>query len=512
MTLRLNGIGKTFNGIPAAVRVNLELRGGESHALLGENGAGKSTLIKVMAGVHKPTTGTITLDGETVEFDGPLSAVERGVSVVHQERNIVPDFSVAENVFLNRLPKKRGFVDYKALNENARHWLGLVGLDLDVRREASELSPGQGQLLEIARALSRQSGILLLDEPTASIGEDEVNRLFELLQSLKESGKALLFVSHKLEEVYRFCNRVTVIRDGHVVIEGAELSTVNQGALIEAMVGRKFVSSEFPPRHLKGDTALELRDLGTTFGHRNANLSVSCGEIVGLYGLVGAGRTELARSVVGLEKVTGGQVLINGHKVEIKSPAQALKRYGIGYVSEDRKGEGLIVSDTIERNASMAIWDKVAGPLGLVSTRRTRPAIAPTLDRLGVKMASLTQPVSDLSGGNQQKVSVAKWIAADAHILIFDEPTVGIDVGAKDEMHMLLWGLADSGKTIFMISSDLREVVQLSDRILVMAGGELCADIINNHSYDDTSQRIMNIIVNHNRQDPSEPSVDGPFA
>jgi len=501
MTLLLNGIGKTFSGVPVLVDVNLELKPGEVHALVGENGAGKTTLINIMTGVHHPTSGTVTLDGKSIKLDGPLDAIEKGISVVPQERNIVVDLSIAENVFLNRLPRKHGFVDYEKLNDDARYWLSVVGLNLDVRNDASTLSPGQGQLLEIARAVSQKCRFLLLDEPTASIGEDEANRLFDRLKSLKESGKALLFVSHKLEEVYRLCDRVTVIRDGRVVIEGVDLSAIGKDVLVKAMVGREFVRSVFSERGTLGAKALELRDVNTPFGHTNVNLVISRGEIVGLYGLLGAGRTELARSIMGFDKITSGEIVIDGKPAKIKNPAEALKRYGLAYVSEDRKGEGLIMSDTVERNASMAIWDRLAGHLGLMSSRRIWPAIQVPLKRLGVKMTSATQVISDLSGGNQQKVSVAKWIAADAEILIFDEPTVGIDVAAKDEMHRALWDLAGNGKAILMISSDLREVVQLSDRVLVMVEGQMCADLANSHSYDGMSHQIVRVIVDQGKNE-----------
>jgi len=495
MTLRLQEIGKSFNSIPAIVNVTIELKPGEAHALLGENGAGKSTLIKIMSGLHQPSSGIMAFDGKPVAFDTPADAVRCGISIVPQERNIVPEQSIAENVFVGRLPRRAGFVNYRRLNADAEQWLSMVGLHLDVRQDASVLSPGQGQLLEIARALSLESRILLLDEPTASIGEEEVNRLFELLSTLKAQGRALLFVSHKLDEVYRICDRISVIRDGHSVIEGVELSAVDRPTLIKAMVGRQFVESSFAERPASGAVALELRDVSTRFGHKAVNLSLRRGEIVGLYGLVGAGRTELARSIVGLDRITGGTVLVNGHAARIPDPAVALRKYHLGYVSEDRKGEGLIVSDTIGRNASMTIWTSLAKPLGFLSGTRTWPAVLPSVERLKVRMTSPDQVISELSGGNQQKISVAKWLAAEADILLFDEPTVGIDVGAKDHMHRLIWDLAASGKTVLIISSDLREVVQLADRVLVMAHNRICADLPNNGQYEGMSRQIMRVVV-----------------
>lgn len=502
MSLRLAGVGKTFNGIPALARVDMVLRPGETHALLGENGAGKSTLIKIISGVHQPTSGQVLIDDQRVDIPDPLAGVELGVSVVHQERQLVAELSLAENILLNRLPRRRGRVDYRTLHAEAERWLSLVGLDLDVRRPAGSLSPGQGQLLEVARALSRDSRFLLLDEPTASIGKDEADRLFGLVRNLRDQGKAILFVSHKLDEVYDLCDRITVIRDGHDVVEGAALSEVSQPQLVEAMVGREFNRVVLPQRAAAGGVALELRDVRTRAGHENVNLTLRRGEIVGLYGLVGAGRTELARCIVGLDRVSGGTVLVDGEAAVIKNPAQALKRFGLGYVSEDRKGEGLILSESIERNASMSIWDRLATPFGYLSTRRIRPAVDEPLQRLRVKMSSPTQKVSDLSGGNQQKISASKWIAADADILIFDEPTVGVDIGAKDEVHRLVWELAGEGKAILLISSDLGEIAQLSDRVLVMVANEIADDLPNSHSYDDMSRRVMHVIVSHRKGHP----------
>ncbi len=499
MTLQLKGIGKVYAGTTALARVDLELAPGEIHALLGENGAGKSTLIKVMSGVHAPSSGSVLVDGEEVTFSAPVDAVRRGVGVVYQERQLVPDLLIAENMFLNRLPRKGWRVDHRRLLCDAERWLELVGLDLSPTRLAGTLSPGQGQLLEIARALSLESRFLLLDEPTASIGGKEAERLFDLLRVLQDQGKAVLFVSHKLDEVYSLCDRVTVIRDGHDVIDGAPLAGIGQTELVEAMVGREFVRVSFPPRAAPGEVALELRDVSTAHGHEHTDLVLRRGEIVGMYGLVGAGRTELARSIVGLEKVTGGSVLVGGSPATVKNPAQALRRHRIGYVSEDRKGEGLILSESIERNAGMAVWDRSASRFGYLSNSRVRPAVEGPLRQLRVKMDSLTQPVSDLSGGNQQKVSASKWIAAGADILLFDEPTVGVDIGAKDEMHQLIWELAGAGKAVLMISSDLREIAQLSDRVLVMAGGQLRADLANSHSYDDMSRQVMQVVVSVHR-------------
>ena len=506
MTIRLERIGKSFNGVTALEEVSLEIRPGEALALLGENGAGKSTLIKILSGVHRASEGRMLVNEKSVAPVTPHEAVELGIGVVHQERNLVPELSVAENVFIGRLPRRGPFVNRKLLEREAQRWLDLVGFDVDPSIPAGSLSPGQGQLLEIARALSLESRYLLLDEPTASIGEGEAQNLFAVLRRLREAGQGLLFVSHKLDEVYELCDRITVIRDGCDVIDGAPLSEVSRQQLVEAMVGREFVHVDLPPRSPGERVALELRGLSTVHGHREVDLRAHEGEIVALYGLVGAGRSELARAIVGLDRVLDGDVLVDGAPARVRTPASAIGRYGIGYVSEDRKGEGLILADSIRSNASMAIWDRCAGWLGYLSAGRTWPKVEGPLGRLSVKMHSPRQNVGELSGGNQQKVSAAKWLAADAGILIFDEPSVGIDVGAKDEMHHLLWQLAMEGKTVIMISSDLREVVQLADRVLVMGANRILVELRNTHFYEEMSRRIMDAIVRSD-EDPAAPPV-----
>lgn len=499
MTLKLEGIDKRFQGVHALNAVELELVPGEIHALLGENGAGKSTLIKIVTGVYQPDAGHMLLDGDPLRVTNPGEAARHGIGVVHQERNLVAKFSVAENVLLHDLPRRHGFVDYGRLYREAGHWLDRVGLSVDPRRDAGELSPGQGQLLDIAKALSLDARILLLDEPTASIGEDETERLFRLLRQLRDDGVALLFVSHKLNEVEALCDRVTVIRDGQNILTGARLSDTTYDRLVEAMVGREFVRVELPERPAPAGAthppALELKGVSTSYGHRGIDLAVRSGEIVGLYGLVGAGRTELARSVVGLGRVTGGKVLVDGRPARIRNPHDARRRYRIGYVSEDRKGEGLVLTQSVQRNIGITVWDRLSGPLGWLTDARVRSAVSEPIRRLAVRATSLDQPVSDLSGGNQQKVSAGKWLAADADVLLFDEPTVGVDVGAKEEVHRLIWDLAAAGKAILLISSDLREIIQLSDRILVMTAFGLRADLENTKSYDEMSQTVIRAIV-----------------
>jgi len=493
----MGDVWKNFGGIVALSGAELTLQAGEIHALIGENGAGKSTMINIATGVQQPDRGTLTLKGEQVEFLRPKAAVEHGVSVVHQERNLVAKFSVAENLFLGRLPLTGGFVNYRRMVAEARPWLEQVGLEIDPLTEAGRLSPGQAQLMEIAKALAQDCQVLLLDEPTSSITEGEFAHLFDILRNLRAQGASIVFVSHKLEEVYALCDRVTVLRDGRNVVTGQPLAEVSQGEIIHAMVGRNIevlTGSARQSSHV-GGPRLGLANVSTEFGHVGLNLSVHAGEIVGLYGLVGAGRTELARSLVGLAKITGGEVRIDSQPVKIRNPFDALRNHRLGYVSEDRKGEGLILQHSISRNVSITVWQRVEGLIGWLTEPRARRLVREPLSRLNVKMDRLSQPVASLSGGNQQKVSAAKWIAAEAEVLIFDEPTVGIDVAAKDAMHRLLRELAEQGKAVLLISSDLREVIQLADRILIMGGFRLLGELENSGDYEAVSGEVMRTIT-----------------
>ena len=513
-TFALEDVWKSFGGVAALSGASLRLRPREIHALIGENGAGKSTLINIATGVHRPDRGRILNDGHEVHFATPGAAADHGVSVVHQERNLVRKFSLAENLLLGRQPLTGGFVSYRRMAAEARPWLDRVGLHVDPLAEASRLSPGQAQLLEIAKALSRRCEVLLLDEPTSSITDSEFEHLMAILTELCNAGTSIVFVSHKLEEVYSLCSRVTVLRDGRNVLDGAPLATVSKAEIVRAMVGRhiELFASGGPRNRRPGPPRLELRNVSTEYGHRGLDLTVRRGEILGLYGLVGAGRTELARCIVGLAKVTGGEIVVNGNRARIKNPYDALRHYGIGYVSEDRKDEGLILSHSISRNVGITVWQRIERRMGWISEKRARPLVAPPLQHLNVKMQRLSQPAGSLSGGNQQKVSAAKWLAAEAELLIFDEPTVGIDVAAKDAMHRLIVELAEHGMAILLISSDLREVVQLADRILVMGDFRLLAEIDNSGEYAPTSERVMRAITQASREAEASAGSDASLA
>ncbi len=494
--LEMRGISKAFPGVQALDVVALTLREGQVLALLGENGAGKSTVIKILTGLYQADQGEIYLRGERVEFPTPHSAIAAGIAHVPQERNLVPDFSVGENIMLESLPRThRGLVDYPAVHHEAQQWLDLLKAPIDSHTPVAHLSVAHRQLVEIARAISRQGRILVLDEPTASLTPHETDVLFEILRRLRDQGVGIIFVSHKLEEVFELCDSINVLRDGLNAGPQARVEDMDRDKLITLMVGRAPVKQELPKRDTEpGGPALELRNLSTAAGDIDVSFTVHRGEIVGLYGLVGAGRSELARAVIGIEPITAGQILVDGKPARIKSAKEALDRYRIGYVSENRKEEGLIQIHSLLSNVSITIWRKLQNISGFINGRKERAAVRPFIDKLDIKAPSLSTPIASLSGGNQQKASVAKWLAAGVEVLIVDEPTVGIDVRTKANIHELIWDLASQGLGIILISSDMPEIVRLADRILVMRSGRIRGEIDNDHDYTNTSERILGLI------------------
>ena len=492
--LEVEGASKSFPGVRALDRVDLALRPGSIHALLGENGAGKSTLIKILTGVHRPDEGRVTLGGEPLDLASPREAIARGIGAVHQERNLIPRFSVAENVLLERPPARAGLIDRAAMDAEARRLIAPLGLDLDPRTPVRSLSVAQMQLIEIAKALSLKARVLVLDEPTASITPHETRTLFRLLRGLRDEGAALLFVSHKLEEVFELCDTVTVLRDGRVACASRPIGELDRAEVVRLMIGREERIVAGSLRRPTGTPALELRGVATDLGHRDVDLSVRPGEIVGLYGLVGAGRTELARAIVGAASVTAGEVLVNGKPARIAGVADALARHRIGYVSEDRKGEGLVLMHSVRRNTAITVWRRLARVLGWLPDGAEREAVTPFVERLQVRTPSLEQPVGLLSGGNQQKVSVAKWLAADVRVLIVDEPTVGIDIQTKGYLHELIHELAAAGKAVLLISSDMPEMVALADRIVVMGGSRMLGEVENDRDTAAMGEAILSLI------------------
>ena len=494
--LLINKVSKEFPGVLALNEVNLNLTGGTVHALLGENGAGKSTLIKIITGVYVADSGSMKVNGQEKSFNNPIESTEAGIAVVHQERNLIPEFSVEENITLHNPPLKFGIIDRAERTRLAKQALQTLGFEIDLNERVKNLSVAQMQLVEIAKALVTNAKIILLDEPTASITGSETKKLFDVVRKLKDQGTAVLFVSHKLEEVYEICDTVTVLRDGVSVLESKSLSEFKQGEIVDLMVGRHLAERKNVIRKIDRSKkpVIELKNLSTALGHRNINLSLYPGEVLGMYGLVGAGRSELARSILGLHAVTNGQILLNGAEVKIKNFRDALHKFRIGYVTENRKEEGLFLDFPVRKNISVTILSKILQKLSVINPKKEDDVASKYVDRLGIKVVDNNQLALTLSGGNQQKVSVSKWLAAETKILVIDEPTVGVDVRTKASFHELITQLADEGLSIILISSDLAEMVAVADRILVMRRYELVGDLDNSKDYQSMSRSIMNSI------------------
>lgn len=441
------------------------------HAMLGENGAGKSTLIKAVCGVHRLDAGSMMIDGQVHQPGSFHDALEEGIALVSQEIQVVPAASVAENIMLDKLHRFRRWwgLDWSALNQEAARHAERVGLRVDLTAPVREMSAAQKQLIQIAKALSRDARILFLDEPTSSITEHEARTLFRLLRDLKDSGVLILIVSHKLEEVFEIADRIHVLRDGEMVAT-LNTSETNETEVIEAMIGRGCRDVDMGVLSFdRGVPALEVRNLYHDGMAHDVSLHVHRGEILGLYGLVGAGRTELARLIIGAVRPESGEILVNGEVARISSVRDAQKKNRIGYITENRKEEGLFLDFSVRHNATVASWEKMlTGPLRTIDPRAEETATEHMISRLSVRTAGPEQVISNLSGGNQQKVCIGRWLLAEMDILIIDEPTVGIDIGAKEYIHDLIWDLAEKeNKAIILISSDMPEIVKLARRIMV---------------------------------------------
>ncbi len=506
--LDISGVSKAFPGVQALDNVSMDLRPGEIHALIGENGAGKSTLIKIITGVERPDGGVVRLHDEATHFTSPRDAMAAGIGAVHQERNLITRFTVGENIMLERPPARMGLVDFDRVHTEARRWLDLLDLPIDPRTPVSALSVAQMQIVEIAKALSLQSKILLMDEPTASITAHETDVLFALLRRLRDDGVTIVFVSHKLEEVMDLCERVTVLRDGRNACPPTPLADLSRGDLVRLMIGRDEQIAVLGDKTVHADApALQLADVSTGLGHAGIDLKLHKGEIVGLYGLVGSGRSELAKAILGAVPITAGTVSVKGKVVSIANATEALQRHRIGYVSEDRKQEGLILIHSIARNIGITIWTRLAGLFGLLTDRKESRAVAPFVSKLDIRTPSIDQIAGNLSGGNQQKVSVAKWLAAEVETLIVDEPTVGVDIRTKAYLHELIWKLAADGTAVLLISSDMPEMIELADRILVMGDFRIVGELDNSRDYDSISHRIM-AIIHEDEPDAEAPAPD----
>jgi rhamnose transport system ATP-binding protein len=472
--LALDGIRKGFPGVQALKGVQFEVQAGEVHALLGENGAGKSTLIKIVSGVYQPDEGTLSLDGRPVRFSSPLEAQRAGIATIYQELLLFPELTVAENIFMGHAPRGRLGIDWGAMREQARELLASLDIhDLDPGQVVGTLSVGNRQRVEIAKALSHKARILIMDEPTAALTEHDVERLFAIVRLLRERGVGIVYISHRLEEVFILADRVTVFRDGEYVATKPVAETSHDD-LIQMMVGRR-IEALFPKLPARiGAPVLELKDVVRRPLTNGISLTLRAGEILGLAGLVGSGRSELAQVIFGITPADSGEIRLESRPVSIGSPIEA-KRLGIAYVPEDRGTQGLVRAMALRENVSLAVLEKLLrGPF------IDRPAEArlaeESVRKFNIRASGIGQIVNKLSGGNQQKVVLGKWLASQPKVLILDEPTRGIDVGAKAEIHRLMSELAQQGLAILMISSELTEILGMSDRILVMREGRLVGE------------------------------------
>lgn len=491
--MSMKAVTKQFSGVKVLQDVNIELYKGEVHALMGENGAGKSTLMKIMAGVYQPDGGTIVYKGQEVHWNNPMEARNKGISVIHQEISLSPNLSIGENIMMGTSFKKNrfGLIKWNEIYEKAGQVLKSIGSSLDPQADVATLSVAQQQMVEIARALSLNSEILIMDEPTASLTDKEIVKLFGIIEELKRKGVAIVYISHRMDEIFKISDRFTVLRDGHWVTSGP-ISDTNPKNLVRLMVGRElnelFVrdksKSMVSPKERK--PVLELKGVSDKKFVKDISLKLYPGEIVGLAGLVGAGRTELVRTIFGLSELSNGQILMDGKQVHIKSPIEAMK-LGIAHVPESRKEQGLLPNLSVKENILMAQLPSYR-KFKILQYKKMSQDADRYIAELGVKTASKEQNIMGLSGGNQQKVVIAKWLSISPRVLLLDEPTRGVDIGAKTEIHKIISILADQGLAVLMISSELPEVLGVSDRILVMHEGKLRAELSRDEA---TQEKIM---------------------
>jgi ABC-type sugar transport system ATPase subunit len=481
-------ITKRFPGVVALADVSFSIASGTCHALCGENGAGKSTLGKLLGGIYQPDEGRVSLDGRPQRFASPAEALAAGVAIVHQELAFCDNLTVAENLCLGEMPSRAGLLSRHEMRRRAAERLRAIDAPVHVDDRVGALSVGQQQMLQIAAAIGRGARVIVFDEPTSSLSQPEADRLYELIGRLRTQGVTCIYVSHRLEEIFRLCESVTVLRDGHHV-QTRPIAGLDQHGLVELMIGRRL--AEYFPRHVgaaAGDEVLRVEHLSSPAGFTDVSFSVRAGEVVGLAGLVGAGRSETARAIFGLDDQATGRVVVRGRPVSSRT-ADAIAA-GIGLVPEDRKRQGLVLSMDVLNNGSLSILSRLAS-FGFITRGKERRTVAPFFDRLRVRTASLATPVAALSGGNQQKVVLTKWLAAHCPVLIIDEPTRGVDVGAKAEIHALIDELATAGTAVLLISSEMPEVLHLSTRILVFREGRLVGEVARAEATQEGLLRLM---------------------
>jgi ribose transport system ATP-binding protein len=504
--LTMQSITKDYPGVRALDHVDFEVAQAEVHALVGENGAGKSTLMKILSGAERADEGMILLEGQPLDIHSPHDAMAAGIATIYQEFNLVPYLSVAENIFLGREPTRfAGFIDWGKMRADAEAVLARIGADIAPTAQVQSLSVARQQMVEIAKAISMDSRIIVMDEPSAALSETELNILFEQVRALREQGVSVIYISHRLQEIFEVADRVTVLRDGRLV-GTRPVSDVDTAEVVRMMVGRTLDADVGGAGAATEEVALRVEGLCRKGVLKDITLALHKGEILGISGLVGAGRTELARAIFGADPRDAGRIFMDGEEVSIRSPVDAI-RHGIGLVTEDRKLQGLVLGMAVKDNITLASLEDVS-TVGFVRRRDEAAAAAALAERLAIRTPSLTQLVRNLSGGNQQKVVLAKWLFTRSRVLIFDEPTRGIDVGSKAEIHELMRDLARSGVGIIMISSELPEILKMSDRILVMHEGRIAGEL---RREDATQEAIMLLATGGAPSAGGEPpAADGP--
>lgn len=488
LALRLTNVSKSFPGVQALSDVTFDVRAGEVHCLIGENGAGKSTLIKILAGVQRSDGGTIELFGDKVDFSSPIESLNSGIGVVYQELSNFKSLDVAHNIFPNRIHARHGVIDRNQLHAEARKRLDALGLkDVDTQSPMEDISLGQQQMVEIARLVGDNARIMILDEPTSALTEAESEVLFELIEQMKQRGITVIYISHRLDEVLRLSDSITILKDGTHVTTFTNGPEVTKDDLVRGMVGREVVTDYRVLDQILGETALELRNLSSEGAVSDVSFELKRGEVLGIAGLEGSGRTAVLESVFGLREVTSGQILLNSSPVEIKNPIEAKKK-GLAYITKDRRNLGLFLGLPVQTNIIAASQEKgVKG--GLINKNLVASAAEYYVDAMSIKCSSLDQEVLNLSGGNQQKVLLSMWMNTDPQIIMIDEPTRGIDVSAKAEIHRLLHEFVEEGNSVLLVSSELTELMASCDRILVMHEGKLVGDLPNNEKISE--EQIM---------------------
>ena len=489
--LTMKGIDKSFPGVHALDHVDLEIRKGEVLALMGENGAGKSTMMNILVGIHKRDGGTIRIDGQEVNIESPHDAQKLGIAMIHQELSSVVEMSVAENIYLGREPVKNGFIDYRKMYKDTEELLKNLNINLNPKTKMGKLRVADQQLVEIAKAVSQNARILIMDEPTSSITDREVENLYGIIRDLKMRKTGIIYISHKMEEVYTITDQITVLRDGASIATWNTKEATND-MVVKAMVGRE-LTEQYPKRKVEiGDTILELKNFTQEGVFENISFKLRRGEILGLVGLVGAGRTETMQALFGITKPDSGEVYLKGQKVEFKKPVDAIKN-GLAYVTEDRKGEGLVLPMSIAHNITLPSMKELSRKI-FIKQKEEKDRVGKEITDLKVKTTSPNLAVKNLSGGNQQKVVLAKWMLKNPDVIIFDEPTRGIDVGAKAEIYKLMNEFVAEGKAIIMISSELPEAMGMSDRILVLSNHKMSGELSKN---EFNQKSLMKLAMQH---------------